>query len=149
MSVSEDFANLWHKNSYKVVFQGWKHYFGVPNFRKKFCHEHIQSNLLDQKWCFRVFRSILQSFDSKIQAKFVFWRWMYYLEMSNFWKKFYHKCIQSNLLDPKRCFGVFESISQTFDKKTIAKLVFRGWMHYFEVRTFGRSMVMNTSNLTY
>ena len=106
-SISQRFDTKIHT---KVVFRGWKHYFGVPNFRKMFCHEHIQYNLLDQKWCLRVFRSISQTFDTKIHAKLVFQGWRYYFGVPSFQKKFCHECIQSNPIDPKW----FGSVSEHF-----------------------------------
>ena len=148
-SFSEYFANFWHKNHAKLVFRGWIHYSGVPNLRKMFCHERIKSNLLDPKWCLGVFRSISQTFDTKIHTKVVFWGWKNYFLVPNFRKMFCHEHIQSNLLDPKRCLGVFRSISQTFDTKIHAKVVFRGWIHYSEYRTSGKSFATNASNPTY
>ena len=109
------------------------YYFGVPYLQKKFCHERIQFNLLDLKWCLAVFRSILQTFDIKSHAKLIFRGWMHYIEVPNLQKKFCHERIQFNLLDLKWCLAVFRSILQTFDIKNHAKLIFRGWMHYIEV----------------
>ena len=99
------------------------HYFGVPSFRKKFFHEHIQSNLLDPKRCLGVFRNISQTFDIKIHAKVVFRGWKHYLGVPSFWKKFCHEHIQSNLLDPKWCLWVFWRISQIFDTRIHTKVL--------------------------
>ena len=78
MSVSEDFTNIRHKNSYKSCVSRLKALFRVPNFRKKFCHEHIECNLLDAKQCIvcvEVFRKPLalrpcQNFVSRLNALF-------------------------------------------------------------------------------
>ena len=69
------------------MFVGWMHYIEVPNFQKMFCHERIQFNLLDLKWCLAVFRSILQNFDIKTHAKLIFRGWMHYIEVPNLQKK--------------------------------------------------------------
>ena len=45
------------------------HYFGVPNVRKMFYHERVQSNLLDPKQCLGLFPSILQNFATKKSCK--------------------------------------------------------------------------------
>ena len=111
------------------------HYFKVQN-RKKFCHERMQSNMLDPKRCLGQFQSISQTFGMKNQAKLVFRGWMHYFEVANFWKMFSHERIKSNLLDPKWWLEVFKSISQSFGMKTHAKVVFRGWMQYFGVPDF-------------
>ena len=132
-SISQTFDTKIHT---KVVSRGWKHYFGIPNFWKNFCHERIQSNLFDTKWCLGVFRSISQTFDTKIHEKVVFRALMHYSVVPNFWKKFCNERIQSNLLDQKRCLGVFWSISQIFSKENHAKLVFQGWRYYFGVPSF-------------
>ena len=124
------------------------HYFEVPSFQKKFCHKCIQSNLLDPKRCSGLFRSISQPFGTKNNSKLVFLDWMHYYEVPSFRKKFCHKCIQSNLLDPKRCSGLFRCISQPFGMKNHAKLVFRGWMHYFEVPSSWNFFAANASSLT-
>ena len=96
-----------------------------------------------------MFRSILQTFGTKNHAKLVFRAGKDYFEVLNFRKKLYHEHIQSNLLDRKRCLGVFRSISQTFNTKIHEKVVFRGWRHYFGYRTSGKSFATNTSNVTY
>jgi hypothetical protein len=44
----------------------------------------------------------------------------------------YQSC-ETSPLDRKWCLGVFRSISQTFDRYTYAKLVFRVWIHCFGV----------------
>ena len=65
--------------------------------------------------------------------KLMFRAWMHHLDVPKLWKKFQCERIQSILLDWKWCLGVFRSTSQTFGMKNDAKLVFRAWMHYFEV----------------
>ena len=123
------------------------HYFKVQN-RKKFCHERMQSNMLEPKRCLGQFQIFSQTFDMKNQAKLVFPGWMHYFEVVNFRKTFSHERIQSNQLDPKWWFEVFQSFSQSFGMKTHAKLVFRGWMHYFEVANFRKCLATNASNQT-
>ena len=98
------------KNHAKLVFRGRMHYFELPNLQKKFCHERIQSNLLDPKWCLEVFRSISQTFEINNHAKLMFIGRMHYFAVPNLQKKFWHQRIQSNMLDPKWCFEVFRSI---------------------------------------
>ena len=128
-SISQTFGM---KNYVKLVFRARMHYFGAPNSRKKFHYEGTQSTPLDPKWCLGVFRSISQTFDTKIHTKVVFRGWKHYFGVPNFLKKFFHEHIQS-LLDPKRCLVVFQSILQTFGTKKYVKHVFRVWMHYFGV----------------
>ena len=113
-SVWEHLALLRHEKSCKAFVRSWMHYFGVPNFRKKFYHERIQSNLLDPKQCLGLFPSILQNFATKNHAKLVFQDWKHCFGVMNFRQKFSHEHLQSNLLDPKRCLGVFRSIPQRF-----------------------------------
>ena len=91
---------------------------------QKFCLEQIQSNRFDPKWCLGVFQRILQTFGTKIHAQVVFRGWKHYSGVPNFRKKFCHERIQSNILDRKRCLGVFRSISQIFGKENHAKLMF-------------------------
>jgi hypothetical protein len=71
------------------------------------------------------------------------------LEVPNLRKKFCHKGIQSNLLDPKWSFEALRSILQTLDTKKHAILVFRGGMHYFVVPNFYKCVAMNASILTF
>ena len=53
-------------------------------------------------------------------------RRMHYFGVPNFWKMFYHECIQSNLLDPKQCLGLFPSILQNFATKKSCKTCVSG-----------------------
>ena len=147
-SVLEHFPNIRHEKACKTFVQSWMHNFGVPNFRKNFYHECIQSDLLDPKQCLGVFLIILQNFTTKNQAKLVFRGWKHYFGVSNFRQKFSHEHLQSNLLDPKWCLEVFRSIWQWFIIKNNAKLVFWGWMHYFGLPNFRKKFAMNASNLT-
>ena len=57
---------------------------------------------------------------------------------------FCHDCIQSNKVDPTWCLGVFQGIPQTFGTKNYAKLMFRAWMHYFEVPIFRKKVSLWT-----
>ena len=126
------------------------HWFGVPNFRKLFCHECIQSRLLDTKWCLGVFQSISQTFGMKNITKLVFWGWMHYFVVPNFRKLFCHVIIQSNQLDPKWCLGVFQSIPQTFGTKNHAKLVFLALKALVrDIELLKKSLATNASNLPY
>ena len=143
-SVLEHLANLRHEKWCKAFVRSWMHYFGVPNFQKKFYHERIHYNLLDQKnvWeCFRFFAKLCHK-------KSYFRDWKHCFGVSNFWQKFSHEHLQCNLLDPKWCLGVFRSISQRFIMKNLAKLVFRGWMHYFCLPNSRKIFATDTSNLT-
>ena len=144
-SISQTFSM---KNYSKLLFRSWMHYFRVPNFRKKFYHERIHDNLLDPKQCLGLFLSILQNFATKNHAKLVFRDWKHSFEVMNFRQKFSHEHLKSNLLDPKRCLGVFRSISQRFIMNNHGKLVFRGWMHYFGLPNFRKNFATNASNLT-
>ena len=121
------------KNYAKFVFRAWMHYFEVSNSRKKFHYERTQSTQLDPKQSLGLFRIIFQTFGTKNYGKLVFRAWMHYFGVSNSQKKFRYERTQSTQLDPKRSLGVFRSILQTFGMKNYAKLVFRTWMHYFEV----------------
>ena len=73
---------------------------------------------------------------------------MQYLGVLNFQKTFCHECFQSNLLDPEWCLEVFRCITQTFDMKSHAKLVFWGGMHYHGVPNIWKHFFTNASNLT-
>ena len=101
------------------------YYFEMSNFWKKFYYKRIQSNLLDPERCLVVFRSISQTFIMKNQQKLVLQSRMHYFGVPNFLKKFCHERIQSNLLDPKRCYRVFRSIRQNFGTKMMQNLCFR------------------------
>jgi hypothetical protein len=50
-SVTENYANLRHVIRWKLVFQSWMHYFGVPMLRS------IHSTPLDRKWYMGVLRN--------------------------------------------------------------------------------------------
>ena len=110
------------------------HYFGVPNFWKKFRDECTQSTPLDPKQCLGLFRSISQSFGMKNYAKLVFWPC--YFGVSNSQKMFRYERTQSTPFDPKRCFRVFRNIWQPFDTKNDANFMFRAFVHYFGVPNF-------------
>ena len=71
--VSECFETfrkpLTQKNDANFMFRAFVHYFGVPNFLKKFRYECTQSTPLDPKRSLSVFQSILQTIDMKNYAK--------------------------------------------------------------------------------
>ena len=131
----------------KLLFWGRMHYFRISNFWKMFCHEHIQSNVLDPKLCLLEFRSISQTFDTKNHEKLVLQGWMHYFRVPKFLKMFCHERIQSTPLDPKCSLRVFRSISQTSSMKNDEKLVFRAWMQYFGVSKLRKKFVRNACNL--
>ena len=148
-TVLEHFANLRQGKSCKTSVLRLTAIFWCTELSKKFCHEQIQYNRFDPKWCLGVFQRILRTFGTKNHAKLVFRAWKHYFRVPNFRKNFFHEHIQSNLLDRKRYLGVFRSISQTFNTKIHEKVVFRCWKHYFGYRTSGKSFATNTSNVTY
>ena len=146
-SFSKNFGT-W--NEAKLVFRTWMHYFRVPKLRKWFRNKINHSTALDPKRCLRVFRSITQTFDMSNETKVMFRAWMHYFGVPELRKRFRNKINQSTPLDPKGCLRVFRSISQTFGTSNVAKVVFRAWMHYFEVpmlQKWFRSKINNSTIL--
>ena len=148
-SVSQHFANLQHKNSRKSCISRLKALFRVPNFRKKFRHEHIECNLLDPKQCIGVFRSISQTFGTKTMQKFCFEAECTISGYRTSRKSFATNA--SNLTysiqsDVWECFGAFRKPST---QKFMKKLCFEPECTILWYRTSGKSFATNASNLTY
>ena len=118
-SVSDHFANLRHEKLWKTCVSGLNALFQGIELQKKFRYERTQSTQLDPKWSLGVFRSILQTFDTKNFGKLVFRAWMHYFEVPNFWKKLRYEGTQCTPLDLKWCLGVFQRILQTFSTKSM------------------------------
>ena len=142
-SISQTFGI---KNDEKLIFRAWMQYFGVSNLRKSFVRNASNLLTLDPKWCLEVFRSISQIFTMKNDGNFVLGMNALF-HSTELPKKVCYERIQSTPLDPKLCLGVFLSISQTFGMKNDAKLVFRAWMHNFEVLNFQKGFATNAFNL--
>ena len=87
-SVSMHFAKLHNEKWWKLMFRAWMHHLEVPNLRKKFHCELIQSIPLDRKWCLGVFPSTSRTFNMKNDARLVFRAWMHNFEVLNFQKIF-------------------------------------------------------------
>jgi hypothetical protein len=97
-----------------LVFRAWVHYFGVPILRKWIHTKCIDSNPLDQKWCFAVFSSISKILIMSKDTKLVFRAWMHYLWVPKLQKWVHTKYMLSTPLNLKWCLGVFWSILETF-----------------------------------
>ena len=144
-SISQTFDM---KNLAKLVFWWGMHYLGVPNFRKMFYMEHIQSNLLHPKWLLEMFKSIVQTFETKNLAKLVFWWGMHYLGYRTF-----RKCFATNTSN-QTCYiqndgwKCLAALCKPSTQKTLQNLCFGAECTVSGYRTFGKYFATNTSNQT-
>ena len=107
-SISQTFDT---SNEANLMFRARIHYFRIPKLQKCFRNEINHSTPLEPKWCLRVFRSILQTFDTSNEAKLVFQAWMHYFKVTKLRKWFHNEVNHSTPLDPQI---MFESVSEHF-----------------------------------
>ena len=114
-SVWEHLKNLQHVKRSKPCVSSLNVLFWGPNLWKWFRYQNIHSTPFDAKQCLGVFQSISLTFGTSYEAKIVFRAWIHHFGVPNLRKWFHNEIIHSTPLDPRRCFDLFLSISQTFD----------------------------------